>query len=366
MDDDGTTIMQAKPVTSNGDSDIDNDNDTDDDDIVEVIQVKSQTALNNERHSRALTAGAVCSLKNNTTIEGPSMRSTFESISSSVTAMRNARYKRYCERQGVTLKDESPLIQYQATRMLLDDEREKVIVKPGEKPNGRKVRISLYPFAQGGLRNVYRMKQDIPHLPHSHCLVAKESRHNIPDHERLRFHVETSKCQARAADYVRKFNKKLKKCPSLKPQDVPRIEMLRTAVYRVKDPSYPRGYRYLMVEVEMKGAQYCKWNNNNGYVNSSDSLHCIIAQAFSHFTYESSEQMEMVVDIQGSADTKLRCTDPQLHSVEKKYGRADRGNSGFKDFFKTHKCSFVCKRLKLINRSMMNTDVCTSVKQDQN
>ena len=68
----------------------------------------------------------------------------------------------------------------------------------------------------------------------------------------------------------------------------------------------------------------------------------------SHFSFEHSKQKEMVVDIQGSGFTY---TDPQLHSQDKEYGRADRGNSGFNDFFKTHKCNGICKELCLQHRS---------------
>ena len=54
-----------------------------------------------------------------------------------------------------------------------------------------------------------------------------------------------------------------------------------------------------------------------------------------------------MVDIQGSGHSY---TDPQLHSKPKEFGRADRGTVGFKDFFKTHKCNFICRGLELKNR----------------
>ena len=57
----------------------------------------------------------------------------------------------------------------------------------------------------------------------------------------------------------------------------------------------------------------------------------------------------MVVDIQGD---KYMYTDPQLHSRKMEFGRADRGLSGFKDFFKTHKCNTICKALQLKDRSI--------------
>lgn len=71
-----------------------------------------------------------------------------------------------------------------------------------------------------------------------------------------------------------------------------------------------------------------------------DTLHLVI----SHFTYEKSNHREMVVDIQGSGYVY---TDPQLHSEEKSYGRADRGPTGFKKFLETHQCNSVCKKLML-------------------
>ena len=54
----------------------------------------------------------------------------------------------------------------------------------------------------------------------------------------------------------------------------------------------------------------------------------------------------MVVDIQGSANGCCY-TDPQLHSRDCRYGRADRGEKGFVDFFASHRCNSVCRRLAL-------------------
>jgi hypothetical protein len=102
-------------------------------------------------------------------------------------------------------------------------------------------------------------------------------------------------------------------------------------------------YSHLAVENELAG-QYAKYNNNDGYVNESECIECRVAQAFSHFSFEKSRRQEIVVDIQGSGCTY---TDPQLHSVDEAYGRADRGEHGFARFFKTHKCNFLCKELGL-------------------
>ena len=50
----------------------------------------------------------------------------------------------------------------------------------------------------------------------------------------------------------------------------------------------------------------------------------------------------MLVDVQGVG---THYTDPQLHSKDLKYGRADRGEKGFEMFFKTHVCQKTCRLL---------------------
>eukprot|EP00957_Ditylum_brightwellii_P203454 15334682-Ditylum_brightwellii.AAC.1 len=98
---------------------------------------------------------------------------------------------------------------FKATRMVLDHKTGKITPGFGEKSGGRIVRIAQQPFAQGGLRNVYCMKEII--VGNIRNLVGKESRHEIPDVERLRFHTDTSNCQAKACKYAKKFNAKVKK-----------------------------------------------------------------------------------------------------------------------------------------------------------
>jgi len=308
--------------------------------------VKSQETVLQEKHNKALAAGQVYSVMNTTTANdggSSSMRTTFRSISSSVTAMRGG-CSRLLERQGVIIKQESLMISYDATRMIMDKKNEKILVPPGETPNERKVKVSLHPFAQGGLRNVYRMQQRKAPLQ-----VAKESRHDVGYRERLRFHIETSQCQARADKYARRFKsrKKQRRKTVGELQDVPSIRMLRAEVIRLKDASAKGGFQYLAVESEMTGT-YTKYNSNNGYVNASSCLPCKVAQAYSHFSYEESKQKEIVVDIQGCEYTY---TDPQLHSRSKEFGRADRGIPGIQDFFQTHHCNFICKALLLTDRS---------------
>ena len=121
--------------------------------------------------------------------------------------------------------------------------------------------------------------------------------------------------------------------------------------------------RYMLVEDLLDVGSYVKYNGNNGLVytpqqaildgqsrhkNDSsiqlDVQATLLAQAFSHFTYEESGCDEIVVDIQGCG---TRWTDPCLHSKTCKYGRTDCGTNGMSKFFKTHKCNFWCRLLCL-------------------
>ena len=121
--------------------------------------------------------------------------------------------------------------------------------------------------------------------------------------------------------------------------------------------------RYMLVEDLLDGESYVKYNGNNGFVytpqqaildahsrhkNASsirlDVRNTLLAQAFSHFTYEESGCNEIVVDIQGCG---TRWTDPCLHSKLCEYGRTDCGINGISKFFKTHKCNYWCLLLNL-------------------
>lgn len=68
-------------------------------------------------------------------------------------------------------------------------------------------------------------------------------------------------------------------------------------------------------------------------------------EAYSHFTYESSQHKILVCDIQGVRDAY---TDPQIHSVDRKgFGKGNLGQRGIDKFLQTHRCNAICKYLKL-------------------
>ena len=79
-----------------------------------------------------------------------------------------------------------------------------------------------------------------------------------------------------------------------------------------------------------------------------------IPQAFSHFTYNITRRKKLVCDLQGvhnTADNVFELTDPVIHHKSDTgrkhvYGRTDHGKRGMHNFFKTHKCTNLCRMLK--------------------
>ncbi|XP_072899145.1 alpha-protein kinase 1 isoform X4 [Hemitrygon akajei] len=88
--------------------------------------------------------------------------------------------------------------------------------------------------------------------------------------------------------------------------------------------------------------------------------------AFGHFTYEFSNQEEIVVDLQGwvTGDGKglIYLTDPQIHSVTKQRGGSNFADQGIKYFFNCqHKeCNEICHMLTLKNPGRDNLEEITS------
>ena len=271
-----TTIQQQDLAAVQEEPNNQGGNAADDDDEIMDMVVKSRETLLREKYNRALAAGNVHSVARTTTAASSSMRSTFQSISSTVTAMRQGSLReRQVILESITGK-KSAKKRFEATRMVLDPKKDKFLVVTGEKVNGRSVSIAMQPFAQGELRNVFDLGKEFG----SCRMVGKESKHEIPYAQRLKFHRETSKCQDRASSYAKAFNKKVKKCPELKQLlGSFRLRVLRAEVYRVNDPDSPGGFRYLSVEAYING-KYEKWNGNNGFVHESNSTPSQVAQAF--------------------------------------------------------------------------------------
>lgn len=80
-------------------------------------------------------------------------------------------------------------------------------------------------------------------------------------------------------------------------------------------------------------------------------------QAFSHFSYLYTSKKVLVCDLQGVFNTEMtpptfELTDSCIHYSSSKdrrmvFGRTDKGRSGMQSFFNSHKCTKICKFLKL-------------------
>eukprot|EP00241_Pyramimonas_parkeae_P004104 CAMPEP_0114246224 /NCGR_PEP_ID=MMETSP0058-20121206/12339_1 /TAXON_ID=36894 /ORGANISM="Pyramimonas parkeae, CCMP726" /LENGTH=673 /DNA_ID=CAMNT_0001359377 /DNA_START=223 /DNA_END=2241 /DNA_ORIENTATION=- len=224
-------------------------------------------------------------------------------------------------------------------------------------------------------------------------LVAKESRF-VEDMHRdgLIFHRLFCQTQVRAHRLAEKFNERLAKVPGVT-ELTPRISFLECNVYVVMDIN--QGRLGLLVEKMLDPKRYMKWNSNCGYVagqepavseskpqmqlpqlfeiqeedeeDDSDTEcdgtfeHIKIAaedipQAFTHFTYRHSQRKMLVCDLQGVLDKNstpplFELTDPVIHyrsyhGRKHVYGRTDQGLKGMHSFFKTHKCSELCRALR--------------------
>lgn len=129
-----------------------------DDNDLEVVpmQVKSSRTVMREKYEAAQAANEVISITGTTIGTRSSIRSTFSSISATVTAMRGTKRT---ERSVIIVPD-SAMISYDATRMTLTEDSNGDIVfatAPGETSNSRTVQLSMHPFAQGKESNIILM-----------------------------------------------------------------------------------------------------------------------------------------------------------------------------------------------------------------
>lgn len=95
-----------------------------------------------------------------------------------------------------------------------------------------------------------------------------------------------------------------------------------------------------------------KYNSNGGFINEEEYRATL--QAFTHWTYECSNKLLMVTDLQGvfapNSDGHMRfhLCDPAIHCTDVlRFTKTNLGPEGFKLFFESHKCNDVCKNLKL-------------------
>ena len=186
-------------------------------------------------------------------------------------------------------------------------------------------------FSEGNLRKAYHMK-DLSVAGDDSRYVLKMSK---DPNEQTQTYFDDVQMQMEAKMYAQLYN--INNPPK-------KVDFLDAYVLELKDrPDNP----ICAVEKFIEG-DYKKFNNNWSW--SDDERNT--PQAFSHFTFERSNQQLLVCDIQGVGDT---WTDPQFHSHNQEgYGKGNMGKDGIKRFFETHKCNAICGYLKLPLRSGQN------------
>eukprot|EP01112_Ceratiomyxa_fruticulosa_P020423 TRINITY_DN6947_c0_g1_i1.p1 TRINITY_DN6947_c0_g1~~TRINITY_DN6947_c0_g1_i1.p1 ORF type:complete len:435 (+),score=68.14 TRINITY_DN6947_c0_g1_i1:559-1863(+) len=209
-----------------------------------------------------------------------------------------------------------------------------------------KVKIDTEPFAAGGLRRCFYLK-DLSTVNgnqtvyHGHIngtvkssdmeevYVAKISIDPFEDREVYFCDVEM---QMHSKIFANKFN--LYTPPK-------RVDFVKAWLLELID----REDRPLCGVERYIDGPYRKHNNNFGYVSEDERN---TPQAFSHFTYEASKHKILICDIQGVGDLY---TDPQMHTVDSEgsrwLGKGDMGARGIAKFLATHQCNAICRYLKL-------------------
>lgn len=188
-----------------------------------------------------------------------------------------------------------------------------------------RVQIAKHPFAQGGMRVVYRMREFDERINNGEYIecVAKKFK---PDCEEKQYYYDEAMTQMVCESYAQEFNRR---------GTGYYLGFLPVSVLRLDC----EGILY-NTEPYLRG-DYLKHNDNSGHVDTKD----LVPQAFSHFTYEASNQTLIVVDIQGVGDYY---TDPQIHSFNGDgFGLGNLGQSGIRKFLSTHQCNRICRMLSL-------------------
>lgn len=204
-----------------------------------------------------------------------------------------------------------------------------------------RVKIEPKPFAKGGLRRAFHLKDlsfepttvyqsQIPELSStvrasSASYVAKIA---IDPNEDRETYFKDAEMQMYAKQWADRYNK----------YDPPkRVDFILAYVLELIDRE---GSPLCCVERFVAGP-YRKHNNNFGYVSEDERS---TPQAFSHFTYEASGHQTLICDIQGVADLY---TDPQMHTSDRSLGKGNLGVRGFEKFLQTHRCNAICRYLRL-------------------
>jgi len=104
---------------------------------------------------------------------------------------------------------------------------------------------------------------------------------------------------------------------------------------------------YMTIEPCLEGIWKRYTPGSSGLINTEKNA---FVHAYSHFSYEYSMKKLMVTDLQGTkGSNRYYLTGPAVHYVkhDDAFGKANQGQLGIDDFFRSHNCSRICRSLSL-------------------
>lgn len=209
-----------------------------------------------------------------------------------------------------------------------------------------RIQISEHPFDYGSQRMCFYLRN--LDAPSQDCVFAAKK--IAPLIEERESYFKDVAMQTHAQVFANKFNDH--RAPK-------RVAFLDSWVIEFVDREHldhyePMGPQVMAVEPLLEGT-YRKYNNNMDW---TEVCARNTPQAFSHFTYECSEQKIIIVDVQGVNDIY---TDPQFHTIEgindPRFGTGNLGKLGMDAFFAKHRCNSICTFLKLPQRNKKAPDL---------
>lgn len=210
------------------------------------------------------------------------------------------------------------------------------------------IQISDMPFAEGAMRYAFHMKD----IDLDQRLVGKVYKKLKNSENNLKHFsndiLSITICRHIAYD----FNDRI---INIVPDTRLMINFVNAFVYKldsyvsnipILSKQLPHHKNFISVENYIAG-DYSKYNNNSGWINDSLSESSMIAQAFSHFSWQFTKGYMMIVDLQGVDNI---FTDPQIHCIDQyKFGKGNLGYVGIMKFFMSHICNSYCQHLKLLH-----------------
>ena len=202
--------------------------------------------------------------------------------------------------------------------------------------------IDDIPFSEGALRYAYYLYDKEVEMN----FVAKLDKIITGDRNNLKGYSRELESIAICQHISNEFDERI---VNLIPKDQTNILLnyIHSYIYEITSRSKLNKYnKYYYVENYLPG-KYIKYNNNAGWVTDNIAEQTLVAQAFSHFSYQFTQGYLMIVDLQGVGGL---LTDPQIHCLdEDKFGVGNSGYIGFIRFFLTHNCNKYCKALGLVH-----------------